>query len=90
MNKKSDQNAVNERIRRVVASVFGVPESAITAQSSNQTIPDWDSLNIINLMIAIESEFGITLSVDEATDLLSVQKIQALLQAKGIIQSSRQ
>ena len=85
MSDSSGQNIIDDRIKRVVASVFGVPENSVTAQSSNTTIPNWDSLNIINLMIAIESEFGITLSVDEVTDLLSVEKIQQLLQSKGVV-----
>ena len=87
MDDAPGSGIVNERVRRVVASVFGVPENSITSESSNQTISNWDSLNIINLMIALESEFGITLSVDEAADLLSVRKIQALLKSKGAIQS---
>ncbi len=81
----TNSGALDPRVRRVISAVFGIPESAVTLQSSNKTISNWDSLNIISLMMAIESEFGITLTVDEAIDLLSVQKVQTLLHSKGIL-----
>jgi acyl carrier protein len=72
------------RVRQLVSNVFGLPIGAINLESSYKTISNWDSLNIINLMIAIESEFGVTLDVDEAVDLLSVKKIIVLLRQKGL------
>lgn len=72
------------RVRQLVSNVFGLPFGAINLESSHKTISNWDSLNIINLMIAIESEFGVTLDVDEAVDLSSVKKIVNLLRQKGL------
>jgi acyl carrier protein len=72
------------RVKNVVSVVFDIPQSAITQQTSHKNVKNWDSLNIINLMMAIESEFGITLDVDEAAELLSFEKIISILRSKGV------
>jgi|WetSurMetagenome_2_1015567.scaffolds.fasta_scaffold39879_3 acyl carrier protein len=72
------------RVKQLVADVFGLPLEIITIESSQKSVSNWDSLMIINLMMAIESEFGVTLDVDEAVDLLSVKKIIGILNSKGV------
>ena len=75
---------LEKRVREIIASVFNVPIEQIDITTSYDMIKNWDSANIINLMLALESEFGITLSVDEATNLLSVQAILDILHKKGV------
>jgi acyl carrier protein len=78
------ESGLENRIKNVISIVFDVPLDSVTLQTSNKNIRNWDSLNLINLMIALESEFGVTLDVDEVVDLLSVEKIVEVLRAKGI------
>jgi acyl carrier protein len=75
---------LENRVKQIISAVFNLPLETITIQTSNKNVKNWDSLNIINLMIAIESEFGVTLDVDEAVDLLSVEKIIGILHTKGL------
>jgi acyl carrier protein len=75
---------LEQKVRQLVADVFGLPLEAISAESSQKSISNWDSLNIINIMIAIESEFNVTLEVDEAVTLISVRAIMDILRIKGI------
>lgn len=75
---------LTETVRRIVATVFEVPLEEINTQTSHEDLEDWDSLNLINLMIALESEFGVTLEVDDAAELLSIEKIAAILRARGV------
>jgi acyl carrier protein len=72
------------KVKQLVANVFGLPFATINTESSQETISNWDSLNIINLMIAIESEFGITMEVDDAVKLISVRAIIELLSKNGV------
>ena len=69
-------------MRRVVSSVLGLPIEQVTLKTSNDDVENWDSLSIVNLMMAIEEEFQVGLSPEEAGDLLSVELITQVLQEK--------
>lgn len=68
---------------RVCALVGDVLGEAVTIESSQDTVENWDSVNIINMMVAFETEFGVTFTPEEAADLLSVRVIVAALREKG-------
>ncbi|MHC4075030.1 MAG: acyl carrier protein [Planctomycetota bacterium] len=72
------------RARKVVADVFDLPLDQVELNTSNKTVENWDSLNLINLMIGIESEFDITLGVEQAIKLVSVEAILDILRNKDI------
>ena len=76
--------SLEDRVRKIVEAVFDLPVDRVTTQTSQATISQWDSMNMINLMMALESEFGITLDVDEAAELRSVQLMVAILGRKGM------
>lgn len=67
---------IDTRIRKTMASVFGVAESTITDASSPQTIASWDSLNHVHLIMALEGEFDVTFEADQALSLTSVAAIR--------------
>ena len=75
---------VEQRTRQVVAEVFGLPVEQVTLATSNDTLPDWDSLNVLNVLMAIEGEFDVTVDPEEAAEFVSVQRIVTVLKAKGI------
>jgi acyl carrier protein len=76
-------NTVEERTRQVVAEVFGLPLEKVTLATSHENVEDWDSLNVLNVLMAIESEFDVTVSPEEAASFVSVEKILAVLKTKG-------
>jgi len=75
---------VEKRIRQVVAEVFGVDPSSLHDESGPDTLATWDSASHINLILAVEAEFGVTLSPEEAMDMLSVGLIRTILSEKGV------
>lgn len=71
-------------IQEIMADVFGVDIEEITIDSSPDTIESWDSLRLLNLVLALEQEFDIELPSDQLQHLMSVEKIlQALNQASA-------
>ena len=62
---------MEERIKRVMSNVLGVPADEIGDESSPDTIPNWDSLRHMNLILALEQEFGITIGDDDVSTLIS-------------------
>jgi acyl carrier protein len=75
---------MDARLRRLVADVFDLDAAAVTAATSVDTVPGWDSLKHLNLVIALESEFGVSFAPEEIPELLSVEIIALTLREKGI------
>jgi acyl carrier protein len=71
-----------DRTRAMVADIFGVPVEQVLPQSSPDTIETWDSINHLNLVLALEQEFGIQFTPEEIEQLLSVELIVALVAEK--------
>jgi acyl carrier protein len=67
------------RLKRVLANIFGVPEASIDATSSQDNVPTWDSLHHMNLVLALEEEFGVTIPDDDAANMMSYKLIRIVL-----------
>ena len=66
---------MEDRIKEVMASTFGVGVDQIGDDASPDTLDRWDSLKHMQLILALEDEFGIQFSDQQVTDLVSYQKI---------------
>lgn len=78
------KQAVDNRIYRIVSEVFGVPSDTIGKDSSPDSIPTWDSMSHIHLILALESEFGVELSPEDSMEMLSVNLIRMILEDKNV------
>ena len=72
-------NSVVVRIKNIMSSVFQIPLETITDDSSQDTIELWDSLNHMNLVVALEEEFKIELDDDAIIEMLNFKLIQEIL-----------
>ena len=73
---------MNDRLREVLANVLEVESSAISAETSVESEPRWDSLRHMTLIFAIEDAFGVQFDDDELPKLTSVAAIQRALDAR--------
>jgi acyl carrier protein len=71
-----------ERVRRITADVYNVPVETILPESSPDNIEAWDSLHHLDLVLALEQEFGTQFTPEEIEQLLSVEVIASLLTEK--------
>ena len=78
------KNTVNSRINRIVSEVFGVPLDTIDIDGSPDSIPTWDSMSHIHLILALESEFGVELSPEDSMEMLSVRLIGIILEDNSV------
>ena len=60
---------LRERLQDVFRSVFDDDEMEIFDEMSARDVEDWDSLQHINLIIAVEKTFGISFTVAEISRL---------------------
>jgi acyl carrier protein len=70
------------RVLRIAADVFAVPVDGLTPASSPDSIESWDSLNHLNMVLALEQELNIQFSPEEMEELLSIELIVGLLEEK--------
>jgi acyl carrier protein len=73
---------MENKLKQIFVRLFGVAESSITADSSPASIPKWDSLVHMNLVVSIEEEFQIQLSDDEIPRMTSFGVILDILKSK--------
>jgi len=73
---------VLNRVGSIVADLFHLSPEQVTPQSSPDTIEAWDSLQHLNLVLALEQEFGIQFTPEEIEQLLSVELIADLVAEK--------
>jgi acyl carrier protein len=66
----------------LAADVFGLPIENISPASSPDSIEAWDSLHHLDLVLALEQEFGTQFTPEEIEQLLSVELIAALVAEK--------
>ncbi len=74
---------VLEEIRRTVAEVFFVDAEQVTNESTPESIPAWDSIGHLNLMLALEQRFGLTFAPEQFPQLNSIQAIASAVSAKS-------
>ena len=76
--------AVFEQLRDVIATTLKVPPARITERTKDEELAAWDSLGQVNLMMALEQTFGVTLEVEDFPRLNSVPAILQYLAQQGI------
>ena len=73
---------IDNSLMRIFADVFQVPIESISSDSSPETIESWDSLQHLNLVLALEQEFSVQFTPDEIEKLVSPRLVAALLADK--------
>ena len=71
---------MSETIKLVMSQVFQVDPSAITAESSPESIERWDSLKQMQLIMALEDELGVQFPDDAIPELVSYGAIEQMVQ----------
>ena len=68
----------------LLARVFGVAPHAIMDTTSNKTLPQWDSLAHMTLIVELEAAYGVSFSAEEALAMTDVTTIKRLLGSRGV------
>lgn len=70
---------VNDRIQQVFREVLDDDQLMLTDDTTANEVEGWDSLAHINLMFALESEFGIQFSDVQLTSFHDVGQLRRFL-----------
>jgi acyl carrier protein len=63
-----------------MSDVLGLAREAIPTDASPDTVEEWDSLSHMNLVLALEEEFGIQFADEQIVEMLSVERIVEALE----------
>jgi acyl carrier protein len=72
-----------ERVRGIAADVLQMNPASLNAESSPQTVESWDSVQHLNLVLALEEQFGVQFEPDEMDGMKSIGAIARLLSGKA-------
>ena len=67
-------------LKQVMATLLSVNVADIDYESSMDTIPTWDSLRHMNLVLALEEEFKVSIPDDDAGNITSYKLIKLVLE----------
>jgi len=74
---------VRDRLKEVLGGVLELPASEIPDDASADTLSGWDSLRHLELMLALELEYGVHIPTEDMLELRSLEAIEAFVAANG-------
>ena len=75
-------NSRFEQVQAIASDIFGVPAGRITADSSPETIENWDSMQHLNLVLAIEEKFGVQLDPEDIEQMRTIGAAATLVEKR--------
>lgn len=68
-----ETDRIESQLRSIFSTVLDIPVEQVVSALSPQSCPQWDSLNQIHLVNAIEEEFGFSMSLEDQMRMLSFE-----------------
>ena len=73
---------VQEKVIQVLINILQVSAGTISTKTTSDDVEDWDSMNHISMILALEQEFGISYDEEQAVSMLSVGEIIEVTKGK--------
>lgn len=70
----------DNKLKQLIADILGIDIDRVSGESTSNNIEEWDSFSHIQLVMAIESEFQVSLSPEDMMDMLSYKSIKIILE----------
>ena len=75
---------VPSSLRNVVADILEIPAAQVTPQLAVGTVDSWDSFAHLQLILAIEGEYGVQFDPQRIPELTTVARLEDELLKKGV------
>jgi acyl carrier protein len=75
---------LDQRLQRIFREVFENDKLVLSDSVAAESMPEWDSLAHIKLIMACEEEFGVKFTIEETVECHSAANLRAALEAKGV------
>lgn len=86
MRKENKMDDIYERLNGIFRDFFDDEDIELDDETTADDIEDWDSLNHITLMSAIEDEFGIRFTMGEVSGMENVGEMVKIIRERAHIE----
>ena len=77
-------DTIETQVLQTASDVFGIPVGQLSAASSPQTIEGWDSVQHLNLVLALEQSAGIQIDPEDIEQIKTLgDAVRIVLSKKG-------
>lgn len=73
-----------EKIKEIIVDQLNVDADAVTAEARFKEDLEADSLDLFELVMALEEEYGVEIPSEDLENILTVQDVINYLEAKGV------
>jgi len=73
---------MEEQLQKVFRESFGIDE--LSDEMSYENVKQWDSMGHVGLVMALQKEFGCSISPTDAIELTDIRAIKAFLKEHGV------
>jgi acyl carrier protein len=77
-----NKSEILAKVQDCVAAILDQPNLVINMRTTAEDVEGWDSFNHVNIVVALETEFGISFNAAEIEELRAVGEIVNLIQEK--------
>ena len=77
------EQEIYDRLNEVFRDVFDDDEITVNEDTTAEDIEDWDSLEHINLISAVEDEFGIRFKMGEVSSMKNVGEMVEIIKSRS-------
>jgi acyl carrier protein len=77
-----EQVMINDELKKVILKQLNLDEFDMTDETAAPDVPGWDSLNHINIIVAVEEFFKVKFKSMEVLKLKNVGDLQRLVDSK--------
>ena len=81
---KEEIKTMLEKMKEIIADQLSVDAESITAESSFKEDLGADSLDLFELVMALEDEYSVEIPSEDLEKLTTVQQVMDYLKAKGV------
>lgn len=78
-----NREEVIKRLNEVFRDVFGDDSISVSEETTSADIEDWDSIEHINLIGSVESEFGMKFKMREVSGMKNVGEMIRIICERG-------
>jgi acyl carrier protein len=77
-----NRTEILEKVAECIRSILDLPNQEITMRTTAEDIEGWDSFNHINIVVAIENQFGVKFNTSEVEEVRAVGEFVKLIEKK--------
>ena len=84
MKKESEDKKMLEKLQEIIAEQLGIEAAEVQAASNFKDDLNADSLDLFEMIMAMEEEFGVEIPSDDLDAIATVQDVMDYLKNKGV------